>query len=99
MESFGNFIRQLRKEKDWTLTQLAAMLDIDSANLSKIETNKRSFDEKKLPVLCGIFGLDLHKMKKELISEKFAHIVVSQNIDEEVFKLAERKVVKLITRK
>lgn len=96
MKSFGQFLRQLRKDRDWTLTKLAAMLDMDSANLSKIETNKRSFDEKKLPILCKIFELDLIKMKKELISEKFANKVISENIDGEVWKLAERKVNILI---
>lgn len=95
MDNFGNYIRQLRKGKNWTLTKLAAMLDIDSANLSKIETGKRSFDENKLPVFCKIFELDLEKMKKELISEKFAIKVISENVDGEVFKLAEIKVKKL----
>ncbi|HTF04502.1 MAG TPA: helix-turn-helix transcriptional regulator [Bacteroidia bacterium] len=92
MKVFGDYVRQLRKDKDWTLTKLAAMLDMDSANLSKIETGKRSFDEKKLPVFCKIFSLDLGKMKKELISEKFAYKVYSENVDGEVFKLAEQKV-------
>ena len=57
MENFGDYVRQLRKDKEWTLTKLAAMLDMDSANLSKIETGKRGFDEKKLPVLPFIFGI------------------------------------------
>lgn len=92
MEIFGDQIRQLRKEKDWTLTKLAAMLDMDSANLSKIETGKRGFDEKKLPVFCKIFELDLERMKKELISEKFANKVYFENVDGGVFKLAEQKV-------
>jgi transcriptional regulator with XRE-family HTH domain len=92
MDNFGDYIRQLRKDKDLTLTKLAAMLDMDSANLSKIETGKRSFDEKKLPVFCKIFQLDLEKMKKELISEKFAHKVYAENVDGGVFKLAEQKV-------
>ena len=96
MENFGDQVRQLRKDKDWTLTKLAAMLDMDSANLSKIETGKRSFDEKKLPVFCEIFSLDLEKMKTELLSEKFANKVYSENVDGEVFQLAEQKVKYLI---
>jgi HTH-type transcriptional regulator, competence development regulator len=95
MERFGDYIRLLRKNKCWTLTKLAAMLDMDSANLSKIETGKRSFDERKLPVFCKIFDLDLEKMKKELLSEIFAKKVISENVDGEVFKLAEMKVKNL----
>ena len=54
-ESFGEYIRKLRNKRNLTLTQLAAMLDLDSANLSKIENGKRDFDEKKLEKLSDIF--------------------------------------------
>jgi len=46
--SFGEYIRKLRTENGMTLTQLAAQLELDSANLSKIENGKREFDEKRL---------------------------------------------------
>jgi len=44
-ETFGEYIRKLRTENELTLTQLAAKLDLDSANLSKIENGKREFDD------------------------------------------------------
>lgn len=95
MGNFGNQLRALRKSKQLTLTKLAAMLDMDSANLSKIETGKRSFDEKKLPLFCQIFSLNLEIMKKELLSEKFAQKVYDEQIDETVFTLALKKVKEL----
>ena len=50
-ETFGEYIKRLRTENELTLTQLAAKLDLDSANLSKIENSKREFDEKRLEKL------------------------------------------------
>ena len=47
-QSFGEYIRKLRTEMGFTLTQLGAKLNLDSANLSKIENGKRDFDEKRL---------------------------------------------------
>ena len=41
---FGEYIRNLRTEKGFTLTQLGAKLDLDSANLSKIENGKSCSD-------------------------------------------------------
>jgi transcriptional regulator with XRE-family HTH domain len=41
-ESFGSLIKKLRIEKGLTLTQLAAQLDLDSANLSKIENGLKN---------------------------------------------------------
>ncbi|MBS1772415.1 MAG: helix-turn-helix transcriptional regulator [Bacteroidetes bacterium] len=92
MQNFGEYIKQLRTQKGFTLTQLAAKLGIDSANLSKIENDKRPFDEKKLPALCKIFSLNLEDMKKELLSEKIAKKVYDMGTDSEVFLLAEKKV-------
>ena len=39
-ETFGEYIRLLRTENGMTLTQLAAQLNMDSANLSKIESKQ-----------------------------------------------------------
>ena len=46
-ETFGGYIRRHRNENGLTLTQLAAKLYLDSANLSKIENGKREFNEKR----------------------------------------------------
>ena len=51
-ETFGQYIKALRTQKGWTLTQLASQLDLDLANLSKIENGHREFDEKRLSKLC-----------------------------------------------
>ena len=50
--TFGEYIKQLRTDNGLTLTQLAFQLDLDSANLSKIENGKREFDEKRLEKLA-----------------------------------------------
>lgn len=90
--TFGHHIKTLRTEKGWTLTQLAAKLGIDSANLSKIENGKREFDEKRLGKLCSVFKLDKLKMEKELLSEKIAQTVYKKKLDESIFTLAEEKI-------
>jgi len=47
------------------LTQFAAKLDLDSANLSKIENGKRDFDEKRLVLLSDAFKIEIDELKKE----------------------------------
>lgn len=91
-ETFGEYIRLLRTENNLTLTQLAAQLGMDSANLSKIENSKREFDEKRLDKLAAIFKLDLKKLKDELFSEKFAKKIYSNCCSERALELAEQKV-------
>ena len=68
--TFGEYIRILRTEKELTLTQLAAKLNLDSANLSKIENGKRDFDIKRLSKLAKIFRLNLKELRNEYISDQ-----------------------------
>ena len=77
--TFGEYIRQLRTDKGFTLTELAALLKLDSANLSKIENNKREFDEKRLDKLANAFDLDFEKLKTEYFGEQFAKKMYQYN--------------------
>lgn len=65
---FGEYIKELRTEKGLTLTQLGAKLNLDSANLSKIENGKREFDEKRLTQLAEVFNLDLQELKQSFLA-------------------------------
>jgi len=90
--SFGEYIKRLRKTKGFTLTQLAAKIGIDSANLSKIENDKREFDEKRLIKLAKIFSLNIEELKEEFFSEKIAKKIYETNCSEKTLTLAEEKV-------
>lgn len=90
--SFGQYIRNLRKDKGLTLTQLAALLDLDSANLSKIENGKRDFDAKRLEKLSIALNVDFEKLKSEYYSDFVAQKLYQSNCDEEILALAEKKV-------
>lgn len=89
---FGEYIRQLRTNKGLTLTQLASQLDLDSANLSKIENGKREFDEKRLEKLANAFDLDIEKLKVEYFGDQFAKKMYAYNCPTETLIVAEEKV-------
>lgn len=91
-ESFGVFIKQLRLENNLTLTQLAAKLDLDSANLSKIENGKRDFDEKRLTLLSETFAIEIDELKKEFFGDLIARKIYESNCSEEILLVAEEKV-------
>ncbi len=91
-ETFGEYIRTLRSENGLTLTQLAAQLDMDSANLSKVENGKRDFDEKRLEKLADTFNLKLEKLKAEFYSDMIAKKIYQTNCSSDTLILAEQKV-------
>lgn len=89
--TFGEYIRLLRTQKQLTLTQLAAKLDLDSANLSKIENGKRDFDEKRLPKLAKIFGLKIKELRNEYVTDQIAKQIYEMNCTKQLLQVAEEK--------
>lgn len=89
--TFGEYIRQLRTDKGFTLTELAALLKLDSANLSKIENNKREFDEKRLDKLAKAFDLNFEKLKTEYFGDQFAKKMFAYNCSSETLIVAKEK--------
>lgn len=92
IKHFGEYIKQLRNEGGFTLTQLGAKLDLDSANLSKIENGKRDFDEKRLLQLASVFNLDLDKLKTEFFSDFIAKKLYQNECSTDALIVAEEKV-------
>lgn len=90
--TFGEYIKELRVNKGFTLTQLAFQLGLDSANLSKIENGKREFDEKRLEKLASTFHLDIEKLKTEYFADQFAKKMYQYNCSPETLAVAEEKV-------
>ncbi|UAM97839.1 helix-turn-helix domain-containing protein [Polaribacter litorisediminis] len=89
--TFGEYIRLLRKQNELTLTQLAAKLNLDSANLSKIENGKRDFDEKRLPKLAKIFKIDLTELSNEYLTDQIGKHIYETNCTKQLLQVAEEK--------
>jgi transcriptional regulator with XRE-family HTH domain len=89
--TFGEYIRKLRTDNGLTLTELAALLKLDSANLSKIENGKREFDEKRLDKLASAFSLDIEKLKVEYFGDQFAKKMYEFKCSPETLIVAEEK--------
>lgn len=89
--TFGEYIRLLRNKKKMTLTQLAAKLNLDSANLSKIENGKRDFDEKRLTKLAEIFKLNLTELRNEYVTDQIGKHIYETNCTKQLLQVAEEK--------
>ena len=90
--TFGEYIRQLRTDRGFTLTELAALLKLDSANLSKIENGKREFDEKRLDKLADAFDLNIEKIKVEYFGDQFAKKMYEYNCPTETLSVVNEKI-------
>jgi len=89
--TFGEYIRLLRNQNNFTLTQLADKLNLDTANLSKIENGKREFDEKRLPKLAKTFKINLTELRNEYITDQIGKHIYETNCSKQLLKIAEKK--------
>ncbi|TXD50358.1 helix-turn-helix transcriptional regulator [Polaribacter sp. IC066] len=89
--TFGEYVRLLRNKNKLTLTQLAAELNLDAANLSKIENGKRDFDQKRLKRLSEIFKLNIIELNNEYVSDKIGKHIYETNCTKELLEVAEEK--------
>lgn len=92
IETFGEYLKNIRTSNGLTLTQMGARIGLDSGALSKVENGKKLLDSSVLPKLAKAFNLDLEILKDEFFSEKIAKEVFNSNCSDKVLTLAIEKV-------
>ena len=71
-ETFGDYIRKAREEKNLPLRKVAAHLDIDTSTLSKVERGDRPASADYLQPLADILKLDLKEVQTKFIADKIS---------------------------
>ncbi len=90
--SFGEYIRQLREERNLPLRKIAAELDIDTSTLSKIEKNERNANEQIIEKLSEIFSINKADLKVRYLSDKISYQLLDEEDGIEILKVAEQKI-------
>lgn len=91
METFGQYIRQLREGNNMPLRKLAAHLDIDQSTLSKIERNERHPTKDMVPIIADVFDIDYKQLKIRFLSEKITYELAEEDFGVEALKVAEKQ--------
>lgn len=90
--SFGEYIRQLREDRNLPLRKIASELDIDTSTLSKIEKNERNANEQIIERLSEIFAIDKADLKVRYLSDKISYQLLDEEDGIEILKIAEQKI-------
>ena len=92
METFGEYIRQLRINAGLPIRKIAAQLDIDSSLLGRIERNERYANKEIIAGIAIIFKQDTQDLMKRFLSDQIAYKILNEDADIEVLKVAEQKI-------
>lgn len=97
MKTTGEILRESREKKGLLLRQVAAMLNIDTAILSKVERSERKATKEQIIKLADIFNLNKDELLIQYLSEKIAYELLDEDVASKALKVAEQKVVYLKT--
>ena len=89
---FGDMIKELRTGKKLPLRKVAAVLDIDTSTLSKIEKGERNANREMVKTLSDYFKQDYQEMLVTFLSDKIAYELQEEDCSKTVLKVAEQKI-------
>lgn len=92
MNKVGEIIRKKREQKGMLLRQLAAMVDVDIAILSKIERGERKARREQIDKIATALELDKENLLIEYLSENIAYEILDEDKAKDVLKVAESKI-------
>jgi len=76
---FGNRIRELREEKGLLLRQLASLLEVDTATISKIERGTRRAKKEQLQIFSSVLDISQKELETLWLADKLYEIVEDEN--------------------
>lgn len=92
MDRFGDIIRKRREEKGMLLRQLAALIDMDTAILSKVERGVRRARREQVEKIAKALDLNENELMVEYLSENIAYEILDEVSAMDVLKVAEDKI-------
>lgn len=93
MESqFGEKIRTLRENQGLFLRQVAPLLDMDTAQLSKIEKGQRQMKREQIPVIAQILKTDKDELMTLWLADQVYEVVQDENLALKAMQVAEEKI-------
>jgi|LSQX01.2.fsa_nt_gb transcriptional regulator with XRE-family HTH domain len=92
MKFFGDYIRELREERNLPLRKVAAFLDIDTSVLSKIERGERQASKENVLKIAEFFSISKQDLLNDYFAESIAKLVYKEKNISTILKVAENKV-------
>jgi len=89
---FGERIRTLRGKQNLYLRQVAPLLEMDTAQLSKIEKGLRQLKREQIPILADILKVDKDELLILWLADQLYDVVKDEKLANEAMQVAEKKI-------
>ncbi len=93
MESqFGEKIRALREKQQLYLRQIAPLLEMDTAQLSKIEKGMRQLKREQIPIIAEILKVSSDELMTLWLADQIYAVVKDEKLANEAMQVTEEKI-------
>lgn len=92
MDTIGEKLRQLREQNNLPLRKVAALADVDTAVLSKMERGERKLTKDVVLRLADIYKYSADDLLVLFLSDKILYEIRDEELGEKALKVAEQKV-------
>ena len=90
--TFGEWLRDQREQRHWPLRKVAALLDVDTSIVSRLEKGNRQPQRDYVEKLATIFEQDANALLVLYLSDRVAHELAPEDCSDEVLRAAEEKI-------
>ena len=89
---FGEMIRALREKQNLYLRQVAPLLEMDTAQLSKIEKGLRQLKREQISILSEILKADKDELLTLWLADQIYAVVKDEKLANEAMQVADKKI-------
>ena len=89
---FGERVRELREKQNLYLRQVAPLLEMDTAQLSKIEKGLRQLKREQIPTIAHILKADVDELLTLWLSDQIYAVVKDEKLANEAIQVTEEKI-------
>jgi len=91
---FGERIRTLRENLNLYLRQVAPLLEMDTAQLSKIEKGLRQMKREQIPILAKVLKADQKELETLWLADQLMQLVKDEPTADEALKIVSKNINK-----
>jgi transcriptional regulator with XRE-family HTH domain len=89
---FGEKIRTLREQQHLYLRQVAPLLEMDTAQLSKIEKGLRQLKREQIPILADVLKASSDELMTLWLADQIYAVVKDEKLANEAMQVADKKI-------
>lgn len=90
--TFGEWLRFQRELRNWPLRKVAALLDVDTSIISRLEKGSRHPQREYVEKLATIFEQDANIPLVLYLSDRVAYELAPESCSDEVLRAAKEKI-------